>query len=74
MECGDASNLADQPPQTRVNKANRNTAAARYNTKVLRGLERVILNDPEADITTALSSAYSQKLQSFKRSGETLVI
>ncbi|KAG6089065.1 hypothetical protein E4U15_004306 [Claviceps sp. LM218 group G6] len=34
--------------------------------KVLRSLETTLFNEPEADITTALSSAYSKKLQSFR--------
>lgn len=74
MECGDVANLANQPSKSRVNKANRKTVAARYNIRVLRELEAVLLNDPEVDITTALSSAYSQKLQAFRRSGGSLFI
>ncbi|KJZ69840.1 hypothetical protein HIM_10768 [Hirsutella minnesotensis 3608] len=67
----DNANLPGQPSKTRVNKANRKTVAARYNVKVMRGLEEALLNDPEADITTALSSTYSQRLQSFKQSAST---
>lgn len=66
--------MAHQPPKSRVNKANRKTVAARYNIKVMRSLETMQLNDPEADITIALSSTYSQKLQSFKNTGKPLFI
>ena len=68
------ANMADQPPQNRVNEANRKTVAARYNVKVLRSLEALLLKNPEADITTALSSTYSQQLQSFKSSSRSLYI
>ncbi|KAG6262108.1 hypothetical protein E4U49_003360 [Claviceps purpurea] len=54
------------PPKNRVIKANRKTAPAKYNIKVLRSLKAVLLKDPEADLTTALSSTYSQQLQSAK--------
>ncbi|RDA84578.1 hypothetical protein CP532_1131 [Ophiocordyceps camponoti-leonardi (nom. inval.)] len=68
MGLKDDASLAGHSSKTRVNKANRRTVAARYNVKVLRGLEAMLLNDPEADITTALTSTYSQKLQSLKAS------
>ncbi|KAG5994876.1 hypothetical protein E4U52_000619 [Claviceps spartinae] len=55
-----------QPPKSRVNKAYQKTVSGRYNMKVLRSLETALFNEPEADITTALSSAYSKKLQSFR--------
>ncbi|KAG6176721.1 hypothetical protein E4U27_004898 [Claviceps purpurea] len=58
--------MAHQPPKSRVNKANQKTVSARYNMKVLRSLETKLFKEPEADITTALSSAYSKKLQSFR--------
>ncbi|KAG6109264.1 hypothetical protein E4U13_006005 [Claviceps humidiphila] len=54
------------PPKSCVNKANRKTAPARYNIKVLRSLKAVLLEDPQADLTTALPSTYSQQLQSAK--------
>ncbi|KAG6292773.1 hypothetical protein E4U46_008279 [Claviceps purpurea] len=58
--------MAHQLPKTRVNKTNQKTVSARYNLTVLRGLEAMLLKEPEADISTALSSAYSKKLQWFK--------
>ncbi|KAG6165704.1 hypothetical protein E4U51_004153 [Claviceps purpurea] len=58
--------MAHQPPKSRVNKANQKTVSARYNMKVLRSLETKLFKEPESDITTALSSAYSKKLQSFR--------
>ncbi|ATY60095.1 kinase-like domain [Cordyceps militaris] len=63
--CGNDSNMANQPSKSRVNKAHRNTTAARYNIKVMRSLEKRLFNDPEADITIGMSK-YSQRLQSFK--------
>lgn len=56
------------PPQ-RAPKANRKTAAARYNVKVLLELQSVLLKDPEADIAAALSSTYSRQLKALKLSG-----
>ncbi|KAG6093261.1 hypothetical protein E4U31_003164 [Claviceps sp. LM219 group G6] len=58
--------MTHQPPKSRVNKAYQKTVSGRYNMKVLRSLETTLFNEPEADITTALSSAYSKKLQSFR--------
>ncbi|OHE99270.1 hypothetical protein CORC01_05311 [Colletotrichum orchidophilum] len=42
------------------------TPAARYNRKILRGLEHAISKDPEADIAQLLTLKYSDFLQSFK--------
>ncbi|KAG6056234.1 hypothetical protein E4U32_005833 [Claviceps aff. humidiphila group G2b] len=58
--------MVHQPPNSRVNKTKQETVSARYNLTVLRGLEAMLLKEPEADISTALSSAYSNKLQWFK--------
>jgi aminoglycoside phosphotransferase len=51
-----------------VPKANKKTAAARYNVKVLLELQSVLLKDPEADLAAALSTTYPQQLKSLKRS------
>jgi hypothetical protein len=53
----------------RVVKANRKTVAARYNIKVLRGLETALLQDPEANLLDLLSSSYPEQLKSFKEAG-----
>lgn len=63
--CGNNSDMANQPSKSRVNKANRNTVAARFNRKIMHSLEKSLFNDPEADITIGMSK-YSQQLQSFK--------
>ena len=56
--------------KSRVLKPNRSTAAARWNTKVLRGLEVALRKDPEVDLVSLLSpQMYSAKLESFKQSG-----
>jgi hypothetical protein len=55
--------------KNRVVKVNRTTGAARWNIKVLRGLEAALRKDPEANLTALLSSTYSDKLQSFKSTG-----
>lgn len=66
MKSEENTNEGSRPPKSRVNKANRKTPAARHNIKVLRALESILLNDPEADIAAALSSEYSRKLQLLK--------
>ncbi|KAK4034959.1 kinase-like domain-containing protein [Parachaetomium inaequale] len=59
---------ASRPSNNRVVKPNRATGAARWNVKVLRGLE-VALRDPEANLGTyLLSSTYSKQLETFKES------
>ncbi|KAG5955936.1 hypothetical protein E4U57_002992 [Claviceps arundinis] len=58
--------MAPKPSNSRVNKTNQKPVSARYNLTVLRGLEAMLLKEPESDISTALSSAYSKKLQWFK--------
>ena len=56
MDDKDSSTPPALSRKSRANKANRKTMAAKYNLKVLRGLESMLLDDPEADLTTALSS------------------
>jgi hypothetical protein len=55
-----------QPPSNRVIKANRTTLAAKWNREVLRGLEKALLKDPEANLATLLAPSYPGKLESFK--------
>lgn len=69
MDGAKSSAPASQAPSNRVAKPNRKTAAARYNIKVLRGLEKALLKNPEANLSDVLSSSYPQKLQSFKEVG-----
>ncbi|GAB1312095.1 hypothetical protein MFIFM68171_02305 [Madurella fahalii] len=57
-----------QRAPNRASKANRRTAAARWNIKVLRGLEAALLRDPEADLGALLPPWYADKLESFKAS------
>ncbi|KAL2017219.1 hypothetical protein VTK56DRAFT_2426 [Thermocarpiscus australiensis] len=57
-----------RPSSNRVVKVNRTTAAARWNIKVLRGLEVALRKGPEANLSELLSSTYSQQLKSFKES------
>lgn len=67
MEREDTTYPASKP--SRAVQVNRKTAAARYNIKILRGLETMLLRDPEADIMSALEPKYSQKLQLLKCPG-----
>ncbi|KAK4151714.1 kinase-like domain-containing protein [Chaetomidium leptoderma] len=55
-----------QPAKNRVVKTNRTTVAARWNIKVLRGLEVSLRKDPEANLSDLLSSTYPEQLKSFK--------
>ncbi|KAK3314435.1 hypothetical protein B0H66DRAFT_583440 [Apodospora peruviana] len=66
MEGAKSSPPAGQTPSNRVNKANCKTVAARFNIKVLRGLEKALSKDPEANIGDLLGSSYPQQLKSFK--------
>ncbi|KAK4129915.1 hypothetical protein BT67DRAFT_459063 [Trichocladium antarcticum] len=54
---------AGQTSSNRVVKVNRTTVAARYNIKVLRGLETALLMYPEANLDDLLSSSYPQQLK-----------
>jgi hypothetical protein len=58
-----------KPPTNLVVKTNLTTVAARWNIKVLRGLEDALPKDPEADLTHLLSSTYLEQLKSFGESG-----
>lgn len=69
MDGAKSSAPAGQTSSNRVVKVNRKTVAARYNIKVLRGLETALLKDPEANLSDLLSSAYPQQLKSFKEGG-----
>ncbi|KAL2174170.1 kinase-like domain-containing protein [Thermothelomyces heterothallicus CBS 202.75] len=66
MDGAKSSAPAGQTSSNRVVKVNRKTVAARYNIKVLRGLETALLKDPEANLGDLLSSSYHQQLKSFK--------
>lgn len=57
-----------QRARNRVNKANRNTVAASWNIKGLRGLEAALLREPEADLSALLTPSYRDNLESFKTS------
>lgn len=61
---------ASQTSRNRVRTINRDTPAARWNRKLLRGLEAALANDPEADLARLLPSTYSEQLQSWKRLGD----
>ncbi|KAI5865516.1 kinase-like domain-containing protein [Durotheca rogersii] len=58
---------ASRPSKSRVNKANRKTYAARWNMKILSGLQAALTKDPEADLAALLPSTYSEQLRSCKR-------
>ncbi|KAL2261282.1 hypothetical protein VTK26DRAFT_4486 [Humicola hyalothermophila] len=49
---------AGQTSSNRMLKVNRKTVVARYNIKVLYGLEIALLKDPEANLSDILSSLY----------------
>lgn len=50
----------------RVITVNRNTYAAKWNSKVLHHIKDALLKDPEVDLTTIVSPVYSKSLQSIK--------
>ncbi|KAK0724023.1 kinase-like domain-containing protein [Apiosordaria backusii] len=54
-------------PKNRAVKRRPSTPAARFNAKTMRGLQKALEEDPEADLASLLSTAYSKSLQSFKR-------
>ena len=57
-----------QPSRNRILKPNRDTLAARWNKKLLRGLDAALAKDPEVDLRL-LPSTYSEQLQYFKAPG-----
>ncbi|KAI1323685.1 kinase-like domain-containing protein [Xylariaceae sp. FL0255] len=57
---------ASQPSRNRVNKANQDTIAARWNRGQLHFLTAALRKDPEANMVDLLSSSYSKKLKSYK--------
>lgn len=69
MDGAKSSAPAGQMSSNRVVKVNRKTVAARYNIKVLRGLEIALLKDLEANLGDLLSFSYPQQLKSFKEAG-----
>ncbi|KAJ4385055.1 hypothetical protein N0V85_008290 [Neurospora sp. IMI 360204] len=71
MDGAKSSAPAGQPSSNRVVKANRKTFAAKYNIGVLRGLEKALLKDPEANIADLLSS-YPQQFKRFKEADPAL--
>jgi hypothetical protein len=66
MEEGNRT-AAQQPLKNRVIKANTKTLAARCNTKLLRGLEAALKEDPEARISALLPSNCSEKLEAYRK-------
>ncbi|KAH6619742.1 kinase-like domain-containing protein [Chaetomium sp. MPI-SDFR-AT-0129] len=66
MDGAKSSTPASQLPRNRVLKTNNTTVTARYNKKVLLGLEKALRKDPEADLIGILSSSYPQQLKSSK--------
>lgn len=70
MDGAKSSAPASQAPSNRVLKTNRTTVTARYNIKVLRGLETALRKDLEADLIGILSTSYLKQLKSFKEAGE----
>lgn len=61
---------AVEPPRNRVAKPNNKTVAARYNRKVLLGLEKALKNSPEANLADILRvPAYTKQLDEWKELG-----
>lgn len=58
----------------RVLKRKPPTFAAKWNSKLLHGIQAMLTADPEADIAALLPKNYSEKLQSHKRGNRSLLI
>ncbi|KAB5542846.1 kinase-like domain-containing protein [Coniochaeta sp. 2T2.1] len=67
MDKDKMSSPANVPSKTRVLQPNRKTMAAKWNARMLAGLQDALKKNPEADITSLLGRDYSQKLESFQR-------
>ncbi|KAI1358211.1 kinase-like domain-containing protein, partial [Xylaria arbuscula] len=59
---------ASQPSRNRVNKANNQTFAAKWNREMLHRLGTALRQNPETDLATLLPPSYSRKLETYKTS------